>query len=148
MESMADIYETLKNLSITYDIYNHPAVFTVEEADLVCTAIPGKQAKNLFLTNEKGTRHFLVTIAHDKRADLQKLALALGEKRLRFASPERLKKYLESISKIGRRPFPGLFERKARSFSGEYWMSFPEKIAPCSRRRTEMDADSSVKSYF
>jgi Ala-tRNA(Pro) deacylase len=91
---MKDIYEALKELNVAYDTYEHPAVFTTKEADLVCGKIPGKQAKNLFLTNEKGNRHFLVTIAHDKRADLAKLAILFGEKRLRFASPERLLKYL------------------------------------------------------
>jgi Ala-tRNA(Pro) deacylase len=91
---MRNIYDVLKDLDIAYDVYEHPAVFTVEEADIVCGQIPGKQAKNLFLTNEKGTRHFLVTIGHDRRADLGKLAALFGEKRLRFASPERLMEYL------------------------------------------------------
>jgi Ala-tRNA(Pro) deacylase len=102
---MRNIYEALKELNIVYDVYDHPAVFTVEEADLVCGKIPGKQAKNLFLTNEKGDRHFLVTIAHDKRANLAMLAALFGEKRLRFASPERLQKYLGlmpgSVSPLG-----------------------------------------------
>jgi Ala-tRNA(Pro) deacylase len=102
---MKNIYEILKSLDIAYDLYEHPAVFTVEEADLVCGKIPGKQAKNLFLTNEKGNRHFLVTIAHEKRADLAKLAALFGEKRLRFASPERLQKHLGltpgSVSPLG-----------------------------------------------
>ncbi len=102
---MQNIYDVLKSLDIAYNRYEHPAVFTVEEADLVCGQIPGKQAKNLFLTNEKGTRHFLVTISHDKRADLGKLAATLGEKRLRFASSERLMKCLGltpgSVSPLG-----------------------------------------------
>ena len=92
---MATIFEVLKKLNIPYEAYEHPAVFTVAEANLIAGIVPGKQAKNLFLTNEKGIHHFLVTLTHDKRADLNKLAAMLGEKRLRFASPERLRKYLD-----------------------------------------------------
>lgn len=102
---MKDIYEVLKHHGIPYEKYEHPAVFTTQEADVVCTNIPGKQAKNLFLTNGKGDRHFLITIAHDKRADLKHLSQRFGQKGLRFASPERLQKYLGltpgSVSPLG-----------------------------------------------
>jgi Ala-tRNA(Pro) deacylase len=91
---LQDIYKTLKDFDIPYDEYRHQAVFTTAEADTICKDIPGKQAKNLFLTNDKGTKHFLVTIPHDKKAGLKDLARFLNQKSLRFASPERLHKYL------------------------------------------------------
>ena len=102
---MKDIYQFLKEQNIIYDKYEHPAVFTTKEADLICKDIPGKQAKNLFLTNDKGSKHFLVTIAHNKRVDLKRLSEFLGQKSLRFASAERLLKYLGltpgSVSPLG-----------------------------------------------
>ena len=102
---MLNVYEVLKNHSIVFEKYEHPAVFTTAEADILCKQIPGKQCKNLFLTNDKGTKHFLVTIAHDKRADLKQLGELLGQKGLRFASAERLQKYLGltpgSVSPLG-----------------------------------------------
>ena len=102
---MLDVYEVLTNHTIAFEKYEHPAVFTTAEADLVCKLIPGKQCKNLFLTNDKGTKHFLVTIAHDKRADLKQLCQLLNQKGLRFASAQRLQKYLGltpgSVSPLG-----------------------------------------------
>ncbi len=103
--SMPDVYEILKLHSVPYDQYDHPAVFTTAEADRICQDIPGKQCKNLFLTNDKGTKYFLITIGHDKRADLKQLGQLLGQKGLRFASAERLQKYLGltpgSVSPLG-----------------------------------------------
>ncbi len=102
---MEDLYQILQQYQIAYDKYEHPAVFTIAEAELLCKDIPGKQAKNLFLTNDKGKKHFLVTISHDKKVDLKQLALVLGEKSLRFASADRLLKYLGlppgSVSPLG-----------------------------------------------
>lgn len=46
--------------------------------------MPGADTKNLFLQEEKGSRFFLVTVPHNKRADLQALASLLGVKRLMF----------------------------------------------------------------
>lgn len=102
---MSDIYEVLNHHNIPYEKFEHPAVFTTAEADLVCQNLPGKQCKNLFLVNDKGTKHFLATIAHDKRADLKQLGQLLGQKGLRFASAQRLQTYLGltpgSVSPLG-----------------------------------------------
>jgi len=102
---MPDVYEVLKTHNIPHEQYDHPAVFTTAEAEVLCKHIPSKQCKNLFLTNDKGTKHFLVTISHDKRADLKQLGQLLGQKGLRFASAERLHKYLGltpgSVSPLG-----------------------------------------------
>lgn len=102
---MKDVYAVLKEHDVPYEKYEHAAVFTTAESEALCANVPEKSSKNLFLTNDKGTRHFLVTIAHDKRADLKKLGEYLGERHLRFASAERLKKYLGltpgSVSPLG-----------------------------------------------
>jgi len=102
---MSDVYKILEKHQVPYEKFDHPAVFTTAEADLLVKNIPGKQCKNLFLTNDKGDKHFLVTIAHDKRADLKKLSQFLDQRHLRFASPERLMKYLGltpgSVSPLG-----------------------------------------------
>lgn len=50
--------------------------------------------KNLFLRNQKGDRHYLVVVAHTKKVDLQRLAGQIGDGKLSFASPERLKAHL------------------------------------------------------
>jgi Ala-tRNA(Pro) deacylase len=69
-------------------------VFTVEEAEKHWTGITGAHCKNLFLRNKKGSRHYLVILPSAKQADLRGLNARLGEDRLSFGSPERLRKYL------------------------------------------------------
>jgi len=91
---MKNILQILKNLGITYTEHKHPAVFTVEEANKYYDTIPGTHTKNLFLRNKKGDKHYLVVIESSKRVDLGKLKQILGESKLSFASPERLKEHL------------------------------------------------------
>jgi Ala-tRNA(Pro) deacylase len=84
----------LDALGIPYTLHEHPPVFTVEEAERYWADIPATHCKNLFLRNQKGTRHYLVVLDHRKQADLKRLAEKIGDDRLSFASPERLQKHL------------------------------------------------------
>lgn len=93
---MKDIYEVLDSLGIEYTKYEHPAVYTVEEAKKVDRGL-GKdvsRTKNLFLRNKKGNKHYLVVLGAAKRANLESLVKDLDESDLSFASPERMMKYL------------------------------------------------------
>ncbi|KKP66611.1 MAG: YbaK/prolyl-tRNA synthetase associated region [Candidatus Moranbacteria bacterium GW2011_GWE2_35_164] len=102
---MNDIYKILKDLGISFKEYNHPAVFTVEEALLHKGEIDGAKIKNLFLRNKKGDKHFLFITDAFKDIDLKKLSEVTGERKLGFASLERLQKYLKltpgSVSPLG-----------------------------------------------
>ena len=91
---MTDFFLFLENHNIAYERHDHPAVYTVEEADRLVPELPGAKTKNLFLRDDKGRRHFLVLVPSDKRVDLKALREVLGVKRISFGSPERLKKYL------------------------------------------------------
>lgn len=91
------VYETLKELEIPYEVFRHPAVFTVEEANEHCQGIPGMGCKNLFLKDNKGKRHFLVVVPDEKSVDIKRLGAKLEVSNLGFASPERLMKYLGLI---------------------------------------------------
>ena len=86
--------EALDALGIAYTLHEHPPVFTVEEAEAHWAGITAAHCKNLFLRNQKGTRHYLVVLDHRKQADLRKLAQKIGDDRLSFASPERLLEHL------------------------------------------------------
>ena len=89
-----DIYEFLESGNIEYVRYDHPPVYTCEEADKLTPDMPGEKIKNLFICDDKGKNHFLVVVGHEKTVDLKELAKHLEVKKLRFASPDRLKKYL------------------------------------------------------
>ena len=91
---MTDFFKFLDEHGIAYVRHDHPAVYTVAEADQLVPELPGAKTKNLFLRDDKGKRHFLVLVPSDKRVNLKALKAVLGVKRISFGSPERLKKHL------------------------------------------------------
>ena len=90
----ASVTERLRELGIEYTRHEHPPVATVEEAERHWADIDATHCKNLFLRNQKGTRHYLVILAHTKTADLRAVADQIGDGKLSFASPERLMTHL------------------------------------------------------
>ena len=91
---MTDIYKFLDTIEVSYERFDHPAVYTVSEAKKLSPKMEGASTKNLFLRDKKGIRHFLVIVPQDKQVDLKELSSILEASRLSFASPDRLKKYL------------------------------------------------------
>lgn len=94
MEEKEKVLARLEALGIPYELTEHPAVYTIEEMDNLKITEKGDVCKNLFLRDAKGTRHFLVVLDKDKKADLKKIQEQLGSSRLSFASEERLMKHL------------------------------------------------------
>ncbi|MFM5422399.1 prolyl-tRNA synthetase associated domain-containing protein [Aeromonas veronii] len=84
------IYSLLDQLAIPYQRFDHPPVFTCDEASRLLPDLPAAKTKNLFLRDPKSERLFLVVTPEERRVDLKALATALGIKRLSFGSPERL----------------------------------------------------------
>lgn len=106
MEQKKKVYETLDRLDISYEIIEHPAVYTIDEMDTleVFRDMPWV-AKNLFLRDAKGKRHFILVIDKDKKADLKLIRSQLGTSTLSFASEDRLMKFLQlakgSVTPLG-----------------------------------------------
>jgi Ala-tRNA(Pro) deacylase len=108
MEQKKKVYELLDSYCIKYKVIEHPAAFTIEELNTL-EAFKNEEfhwvAKNLFLRDEKGRRHFLVVLDQEKRADLKYIRSLLGTSNLSFASEERLMKYLKltkgSVTPLG-----------------------------------------------
>ena len=84
------VYDFLDAMGIQYEKYEHPPVFTGEEAAEHWGPIQATQVKNLFLRNKKGDRQYLVILEIDKQADLRQLVKIIGDDRFSFGSPERL----------------------------------------------------------
>ena len=93
-ERQRPVIDCLQDLGIAFTRHEHPPVATVAEAELHWHGIDAAHCKNLFLRNQKGDRHYLLVLAHSKRADLRQVADQIGDGKLSFASPERLMKYL------------------------------------------------------
>ncbi|OHX10422.1 prolyl-tRNA synthetase associated domain-containing protein [Chromobacterium sphagni] len=88
------LYRLLEQQQIRYQRFEHPPVYTCEEAARLIPDLPGAECKNLFLCDAKGRQHFLVAVPAAAGVDIKALGDALEAKGLRFASPERLKNYL------------------------------------------------------
>lgn len=93
-DHIAQVTSALDALGITYDLYEHPPVFTGDEAAQHWAGIDAARVKNLFLRNKKGDRHYLVILGIEKEADLRHLVKVIGDDRLSFGSPERLMTHL------------------------------------------------------
>ena len=91
---MIDFFDYLEEHDIAYERHDHPAVYTIEEADRLVPPLAAAKTKNLFLRDAKGKRHFLVLVSGDKQVDIKGLQTLLGTSRLSFGSPKRLKEYL------------------------------------------------------
>jgi Ala-tRNA(Pro) deacylase len=89
-----EVDATLRDLGIEFTRHEHPPVATVEEAETYWADIDATHCKNLFLRNQKGTRHYLVVLVASKKADLRAVADQIGDGKLSFASPERLMTHL------------------------------------------------------
>ena len=90
-----NIFTFLKEKNIPFERFDHPAVFTCEEANRLRPDLPGFKTKNLFLRDRKGGRHFLILVSEEKRVDLKALSDVLQSTKVSFGSPERLKKHLK-----------------------------------------------------
>ncbi|OWY40238.1 aminoacyl-tRNA deacylase [Xenophilus sp. AP218F] len=88
------LYQLLARHGLRYQRFEHPAVYTCEEADRLLPDLPGAKTKNLFLCDGKGKRHVLVAVPADASVDIRALGEKLGLKGLRLASAERLKTHL------------------------------------------------------
>lgn len=88
------LQEFLAVHGFVFECYEHPALMTVAESELLAPKMPGAKTKNLFLRDKKATKYFLVTIPAALTANLKQLGALLGVAGLSFASPERLLTHL------------------------------------------------------
>jgi len=93
-----EVKEELAKLNISYDIVEHPAVFTTETADEYIKDKVGIRTKSLFLTDKKKRHFYLVFMDDDKRLDMNHFAEVVGEKHIKFASEASL------MEKLGLKP--------------------------------------------
>jgi Ala-tRNA(Pro) deacylase len=93
-EPMRDLYALLHELEISYARYEHPPVFTCDEAYAALPDSPAVQTKNIFLRDKRGRRHLLLVTTCEKAVDIKRFAEQSHVDRLSFASPERLMRHL------------------------------------------------------
>lgn len=92
--SEQEFLEFLKAHHFVFERFEHPAVFTCEEADRHRPDRPAVSTKNLFLCDKKARRFFLAVTACEKTVRLDDLAVQLGITHIRFGSEENLMRLL------------------------------------------------------
>jgi len=98
MNPYEQVKSELDRLQIPFEVVEHPAVFTTEEADKYIKGINCVRTKSLFLTNKKKTKFYLVFMDDNKRLGMSKFAEIVGEKHIKFASEESM------LEKLGLTP--------------------------------------------
>ncbi len=88
------VLKYLKGLGISYEIYEHPPLDTIEIALQYWKDTDATHCKNLFFRNHKGNRHYLVIIKDTTPFNIHGLEKMLHQGKLSFASEKRMMKYL------------------------------------------------------
>lgn len=91
------IYKFLDLKQILHEITEHAAVFNMEELSRVELPYPDRDAKNLFVRDDKRRNYYLITVRGDKRVNLKEFRRRQGTKALTFASAEELQEILGLI---------------------------------------------------
>ncbi len=123
------IYELIKNKNIWYEITEHQAVYNMQELAQIKVPYPERDAKNLFIRDDKKRNYYLITVKGDKKVDLKEFRRNNNTRPLTFASSEDLMEILNLI--------PGAVtplgvlndkERKVTVFIDEFFKEEPSII--------------------
>ena len=88
------VLDKLKELEISYDMYEHPPLPTIEMALEYWKDLPSTHCKNLFFRNHKGNKHYLVVFECHQQMAIHDIEKMLKQGKLSFASEQRMEKYL------------------------------------------------------
>jgi len=71
------VFDTIVSMNISYDVIEHPAVYTIEEMDKLNIDSKNEVAKNLFVRDDKKKRYFLIVhnLFFDKLSDFSMIFL-------------------------------------------------------------------------
>lgn len=94
MEGQHQVYDCLEKLNISYERIEHGPMFHSNDLAEEFEDVEVLDIKNLFFRNQKGRRHYLVVMPYLKQMSVASIARLVGEKRLSFASEERLLRHL------------------------------------------------------
>lgn len=100
-----EVYKFIKNKNIWYEITEHQAVYNMEELSNIDLPYKERDAKNIFVRDDKKKNYYLITIKGNKKVNLKDFKKKHNTRNLTFASPEELKNILNltpgSVSPLG-----------------------------------------------
>lgn len=98
-------YAILNQLQISYEVYHHDPVMTIEAAKEIDQRIGFPICKNLFLSARHGTEFFLLTMPGEKKFQTGRVSKQIGVPRMTFAGSDAMEQYLNllpgSVSPLG-----------------------------------------------
>ncbi len=86
----AELLELLDKMGIKYRRYEHAAARTMQDCEGIGADVGAEHFKNLFLTNRKGDKFYLLLICADKPFRTGEVSKRLNSSRLSFASDTQL----------------------------------------------------------
>ena len=96
LKTQEELLNVLTQMGLEYANHEHPAVYTVEEADLHHDGIDGVHSKNLFFKDKKKNLFLVITLA-DKPIIIKEMAKKIGAKSPSFGKPDLLAEVLGVI---------------------------------------------------
>lgn len=90
-----DIYKFLEEKGIWFEVTEHEAVWDMEGLAGVDLPYPGRDAKNLFVRDDKKRAYYLISVKDNKRVDLNEFRQKYETRRLSFASENDLSEILK-----------------------------------------------------
>jgi Ala-tRNA(Pro) deacylase len=91
------IINILKTRDISYTLFEHEPVYTMDQAREVCGNLPEQDVKVLFARTYSTKKYFgycLIVWTGNKQVDFQKVSETLGAKKVKLATPEEVKNNL------------------------------------------------------
>lgn len=81
-----EVYEFLKEKSISFELSEHKPVFTIEEMLEENLPHPEIIAKNLFVRDDKKRNYYLITVQEERTVNMKEFQQQFGTRKLSFAS--------------------------------------------------------------
>lgn len=98
-------YDLLCSLGVNFDRVDHESVDTVDGCEEISTILGVSICKNLFLTNSKRDKYYLLMLMGDKHLVTKELSKKIGSTRLSFGTPDKMEELLNltpgSVSVLG-----------------------------------------------
>ena len=98
-DKIREVLNILDQENISYEILEHPPVYTIGEVQ--DAGLPKEEviAKNLFVRNDRKDQYMLLVVPGDRRVNLKAFRRAMGTRPLSFASGEELSR-IRSLSGV------------------------------------------------
>ena len=119
-----NIIDILKSKNIWFELEEHRAVFNMDDLNDLNLKYKDRDAKNIFVRDDKKLNYYLITIKGNKKIDLKQFRKDFNTRNLSFASSEDLMDILKlipgSVSPLGLLNDEKL---KVRFFIDKYFLS-------------------------